>query len=219
MELTQFWTLCSSNSIILELGQLHQFERYCTELIYWNEKVNLISRKDLDNIFERHFLHSLSIIKYVDLKKKAQCIDIGTGGGFPGIPLAIARPDLKMLMVDSIAKKIKLTSMFAEHTGIRDLKAMRTRVEDLHSDIKFRNKFDYVFARAVTEAKYLLNWSDTILKPDGKIILLKGGNLKKEIEDASKLFSNFEFEEIPVSMIGSSWFSEEEKKILICKRK
>ncbi len=219
MELSQFWTLCSSNSIVLELEQLKQFERFNSELIYWNEKVNLISRKDLDNICERHFLHSLSILKYVDLKKKAQCIDIGTGGGFPGIPLAIARPDLKMLLVDSIAKKIKLTSMFAEHTGIRDLKAMRTRVEDLHSDIKYRNKFDYVFARAVTDTKYLINWADTILKPNGQVILLKGGNLKNEISDASQLFPNYEFEEKSITMIGCDWFAEEEKKILICKRK
>lgn len=218
MDLLKFWTSCSMNSIVMSKEQAESFERYYNELVYWNEKVNLISRKDLDNIFERHFIHSLSIIKYKELKKKAKCLDIGTGGGFPGIPLSIVRDDLRMLLVDSIAKKIKLTAMFADHTGNRNIKVRRARVEELHQEQDAIKSFDYIFARAVTETKYIISWSVPLMKPDAEIILLKGGNLEKEIDDASKVFRNFEFEEIPIKIVGFPWFEEEEKKILIIKK-
>ncbi|MGB9912782.1 MAG: 16S rRNA (guanine(527)-N(7))-methyltransferase RsmG, partial [Candidatus Kapaibacteriota bacterium] len=119
MELTEFWTILSANGIILEVEQLKQIERFVKELTYWNDKINLISRKDIDNILENHILHSLSILKYVEIPQKANTLDVGTGGGLPGIPLKIARPDINMILIDSIAKKIKITDMLAKHTGLR----------------------------------------------------------------------------------------------------
>ena len=95
-----FWTTCSANDIVLEKEQVDALKRYHDELIYWNAKVNMISRKDEDNVWDRHILHSLAILKYVTIRPKARVLDVGTGGGLPGIPIKIARPDLKMLLVD-----------------------------------------------------------------------------------------------------------------------
>lgn len=215
MELTEFWTICSGNGIILEINQLNQFKRYYDEILYWNEKVNLISRKDLNNILERHFLHSLSILKYVDLKQKAKCLDIGSGGGFPGIPLGIARPDLHIMMVDSIAKKIKLTDMFAKHTGNRLFSTKNIRVETLCDELKNLKSLDYIFARAVTRTVTLMGWTHRLLKDDGKFVLLKGGDMSVEIEDARKAYPQYKFELIDIDLVGLPWLKNEEKKILV----
>jgi 16S rRNA (guanine527-N7)-methyltransferase len=207
------------NSVVMEKSQVDQFERYHDELIYWNDKVNLISRKDLENIYERHMIHSLTILRYLDIKKKAKCLDIGTGGGFPGLPLAIARPDLKMLLLDSIAKKIKITDMFAKHTGLRGVQTMHARVEELHADRASLKSYDYIFARAVTATRSIMAWSEPLLKNDGKVVLLKGGDLTKEIEDAKVDFPRYDYKVIDIELIGMDWFKKEEKKILVCSKK
>ncbi|MFN3306349.1 MAG: 16S rRNA (guanine(527)-N(7))-methyltransferase RsmG [Candidatus Kapaibacteriota bacterium] len=217
MELTEFWTILSANGIILDVEQLKLIERYSKELSYWNEKVNLISRKDIDNILENHILHSLCVLKYVDIPKKAKCIDIGTGGGLPGIPIKIARPDVKMLLLDSIAKKIKITAMFAQHTTLRGIEAVCKRAEEFAKEKNNFKRFDVVFARGVAKIKTIVIWIKQMMKSDGKIVLLKGGNLKDEIEDAKKLFKNLELEEILIDMVGYEKFKKEEKKIILCK--
>ena len=181
MEPLEFWTICNSNGILLSHEQVDRFERFYKELLYWNEKVNLISRKDMDNIWEHHFLHSLSIVKADLIPAMAKCMDIGTGGGFPGIPVGIAREDCKITLVDSIAKKMKLTSMFAAHTGLRSLTAITTRMEDLSTDKQFKGTYDIIMARAVAPIEKLVNWTLPLLKPQGFYILLKGGDLTQEI--------------------------------------
>ncbi len=217
MELTEFWTILSANGIILDVEQLKLIERYSKELSYWNEKVNLISRKDIDNFLENHILHSLCVLKYVDIPKKAQCIDIGTGGGLPGIPIKIARPDVKMLLLDSIAKKIKITAMLAKHTSLRGIEAVCKRAEEFAKEKNNYKRFDVVFARSVAKIKTVVIWVKEMLKTDGKIVFLKGGNLKDEIEDAKKLYENLELDEILIDLIGYEKFKKEEKKIIICK--
>ncbi|HRP02783.1 MAG TPA: 16S rRNA (guanine(527)-N(7))-methyltransferase RsmG [Candidatus Kapabacteria bacterium] len=217
MDLVKFWTISSSNSIVLTEEQIRQFERFESELRYWNEKVNLISRKDEDNIFERHFLHSLSILKYVDLKYKAHCLDFGTGGGFPGIPLKIARPDLNFLLVDSIKKKVKITDMFAKHTGLRNIKAISTRVEELVNERANQQKYDYIFARAVGKLELIIPWTYKLLKPDGTYIFLKGGDLAEEISQIKSKFPKINVNIIDIKMLGADFFESEAKKIVICK--
>ncbi|MBK6760935.1 MAG: class I SAM-dependent methyltransferase [Ignavibacteria bacterium] len=114
-----FWTTCSANNIVIDKAQVDALKRYHDELLYWNKKVNMISRKDEENVWERHILHSLTLMKYVTFPQKARVLDVGTGGGLPGLPIKIARPDLKMLLVDSIRKKTSMTDMFAQHTDSR----------------------------------------------------------------------------------------------------
>jgi len=216
MLLTEFWTILSANGIILEVEQLKQIERYAKELTYWNEKVNLVSRKDIDNLLENHILHSLSILKYVEIPQKANCIDIGTGGGLPGIPIKIARHDINMVLLDSIAKKIKITEMLAKHTGLRNIQAVCMRAEEF---AKIKNnwaRFDVVFSRGVAKLKTNIAWVKNLLKPGGKIVLLKGGDLTEEIEDAKKMFPNIEIKEFLIDLVGYEKFKNEDKKVLIC---
>ncbi len=216
MDLVKFWTICSTNSIVLDLEQIKSIERYANELKYWNSKVNLISRKDEDNIFERHILHSLSISKYFDFPNKAKVLDVGTGGGLPGIPLKIANPHIDLLMVDSISKKIKITQMFAQHTGLRKISAICARAEDLAEFQDYRKKFDFVISRAVAKIELIIGWTAKLIKPSAKIILLKGGNLDEEIDSAKKLLNNIKIDVINIDMMGVPYFKEDNKKIIVC---
>lgn len=215
MELIEFWTACSTNGIVLTHEQVQLFERYHKDLVYWNEKVNLISRKDTQNIFERHFLHSLSILKYYSPKEKAAVLDIGTGGGFPGIPLKIARQDLHCTLVDSIAKKVQTTSMFAKHLELRNISVIRSRVEELSLDASKKLQFDMITARAVAPLLSLVSWTLPYLKKDGKFVFLKGGNLQDEILELKRKYPQTSTEVIPIEMRGYPMFYDEEKKIVI----
>ncbi len=216
MDIYEFHSVCLVNGIILDDEQIKIFERYHRELVYWNEKINLISKNDIDHIYLRHFLHSLSILKYIYIPQKSFCLDIGTGAGFPGLPIKIARTDLKMTLIDSIKKKAKITEMFALHTGLKYIEVLSKRVEELKKDMDYKNKFDFIFARAVSTVKNLIFWSLPLIKDQGKIVLLKGGDLQKELKEISKLIKNLEVEEIQIDLLNCDWFKNEEKKILIC---
>lgn len=217
MDGIQFWTISAANGIVLDQYQLKNIERFHTELEKWNEKVNMISRQDVDNIYERHILHSLSIMKYVKFPPKAKILDVGTGGGFPGIPLKIALPEVFMLLVDSITKKIKVTEMLAKHTGLRNIETLNARVESLQDIPKYLRSFDFIVARAVAPLVELVSWTEALLKPKGQIILLKGGDLADEIAEAKKKFQNLIVEEHIIEMTGAEWFSKDKKKVLICR--
>ena len=215
MEYTEFWTILSANNIVLDVEQLEQFKRYEKELLYWNEKINLISRQDEQNILEKHFLHCLAILKYVEFPKKARCLDIGTGAGFPGLPLKIALPEIYMTLSDSIRKKLKTTEMFAKHTGLRNIECKLGRIEDLHKDKKYNQYFDIICSRAVAQTVKLIDWSLLLLKNTGKFVFLKGGDLENEVNDAKKKYPQLNFTVMEIDMLGCDWLKNEEKKIII----
>ncbi len=216
MDLVKFWTICSTNSIVLSKEQLKIIERYANELKYWNSKVNLISRKDEENIFERHILHSLSILKYVDFPPKSKVLDVGTGGGLPGIPIKIANPDIDMLLVDSISKKIKMTKMFAQHTSLRKIEAICTRAEDLAKDNNYIKRYDFIISRAVAKIELIIDWTKFLAKDKAKFILLKGGDLREEINSAKMIYPKLKIDEIEINLLGEPYFLNENKKLLIC---
>lgn len=217
MDSIEFWTTCSVNGIVLDRKQMENIDRFHNELRIWNERINMISRQDMDNIYERHILHSLTILKYATIAPKARCIDVGTGGGFPGIPLKIALPEISMLLVDSIAKKSKTAGMFAQHTGLRNISAKTVRAEALADTKEFQSAFDVVTARAVAPLVQLVSWVERLLKPGAQMLFLKGGNLEAEITEAKKKFPGLSVEEHLIDLTGSSWFKEQEKKLLICR--
>lgn len=215
MELTVFWTMCSANGIVMEEEQLNQILRYQKELLYWNKQINLISRQDEENIALHHIFHSLIVCKYINLPAKAKCMDVGTGGGMPGIPIKIANPEIYMLLVDSIKKKLKIAEMMAQHTGLKKIEALCTRAEDLQNTKKYIGYFDFIFARAVAQIEKLLEWTSPLLKYSGKFVFLKGGDLDYEIKVAENKYPKYKFEVKPIIAIGDNWFEKEEKKIVI----
>jgi 16S rRNA (guanine527-N7)-methyltransferase len=166
----------------------------------WNAQINVISRKDLDHLYERHVLHSLAIYKFIQFKSGTSVMDIGTGGGFPGIPLAIMMPEVKFLLTDSIGKKIKVVEAVASSIGAKNIRAQHVRSEQV------REKFDFVVSRAVAELKELLAWCNVKIKKDqinavpNGLICLKGGDLGQEFQGLSR-----EIEIYPLS----DWFEEE----------
>jgi len=154
----------------------------------WNEKINVISRKDIDGLYEKHVLHSLSIAASFEFEPGMEIIDIGTGGGFPGIPLAIFFPEVKFLLADSIAKKLKVVEAVAAGIGLTNISTRHTRAEEIKNQ-----KFDFAVSRAVAPLKELWSWARPLLKtkpmsPDAQhkpgLICLKGGDLAKEIQES-----------------------------------
>ena len=166
----------------LTSSQISQFETLVELYNYWNSKINLISRKDINEIEVRHFLHSLSIAKFFSFKPKTNILDIGTGGGFPGIPLAVIFPDVNFHLTDSIGKKIKVVNEIKNNLGLKNVYAEHIRSENV------KNSYDFIVNRAVTNMSNLvsligdkisnINNHDSI---NNGIISLKGGDLENEL--------------------------------------
>ena len=155
----------------------------------WNSKINVISRKDIDSLYEKHVLHSLSIAAVFDFPAGLEIVDIGTGGGFPGVPLAIFFPEVNFHLVDSIGKKLKIIEAVKEAIGLTNITIQHTRAEEIKN-----RKFDFVVSRAVAPLKDLLQWSIPLLKKSqfisdnqvfrSGLICLKGGDLALEIAES-----------------------------------
>lgn len=167
--------------------QLEQFAALEDLYKEWNAQINVISRKDIDSIYLHHVLHSLSIAAVADFQPGTKVIDIGCGGGFPGVPLAIFFPEVQFHLVDSIAKKLKVVNAVAEGAGITNITTQHTRAEEIKN-----RKFDFAVSRAVAPLKDLWKWSSPLLnKPGTKqlpvmngLICLKGGDLSQEIYES-----------------------------------
>ena len=167
--------------------QIKQFAALKDLYADWNSKINVISRKDMDNFYEHHVLHSLAIAAKFEFTKDMEVMDLGCGGGFPGIPLAIMFPDAKFHLVDSINKKLKVVSEVAAAIGLINLTTQHSRAEEIKN-----RKFDVVISRAVAPLKDLWYWSKPLIRknkitgkdiPNG-LICLKGGDLANEIHES-----------------------------------
>jgi 16S rRNA (guanine527-N7)-methyltransferase len=167
---------------IAQLQQLYSF---------WNNQINVISRKDIDLLYERHVLHSLGIAKVINFLPGERVLDVGTGGGFPGIPLAIMFPQTQFHLVDSIGKKIKVVNEVAAALGLSNVKASHLRAEEV------KEQFDFVVSRAVTQLKDFYPWVKGKFNKASKnklangILYLKGGDLTQEIADAGLAVQQF----------------------------
>ncbi|AWH84871.1 16S rRNA (guanine(527)-N(7))-methyltransferase RsmG [Flavobacterium album] len=166
--------------------QVQQFEKLAALYEDWNAKINVISRKDIDSLYTKHVLHSLGIAKVMEFKPGADVLDVGTGGGFPGIPLAILFPEANFYLIDVIAKKIKVVQEVANALGLENVKAEQMRAENVKQD------FDFIVSRAVTNMPDFVTWvKDKIKKKQqhelkNGILYLKGGDLSEELQDFPK---------------------------------
>jgi 16S rRNA (guanine527-N7)-methyltransferase len=165
--------------------QLQQFAALGPLYKEWNEKINVISRKDIDSLYLKHVLHSLAIATVIEFKPGTEIIDIGTGGGFPGVPLAIFFPEVQFHLVDSIGKKLKIIEAVKEAIGLPNISTQHTRAEEIRN-----RQFDFVVSRAVAPLKELWDWGKPLIKKGDKqelpngLICLKGGDLTQEIHDS-----------------------------------
>lgn len=168
----------------LSENQKDQFNKLFDLYSHWNSQINVISRKDIDLLYERHILHSLGIAKVCSFLPGQHVLDVGTGGGFPGIPLAILFPETQFLLVDSIGKKIKVVNEVATGIGLKNLIAIHTRAEQVNQ------KFDFVVSRAVTQLKDFYPWvrgkfkNSSLSNVKNGVLYLKGGDLTDELRES-----------------------------------
>ena len=166
--------------------QKAQFEALYALYKEWNEKINVISRKDIDNLYINHILHSLGIGKVASFKPGADILDVGTGGGFPGIPLAILFPESNFHLIDSIGKKITVVNEVAKEIGLKNVKAQQIRAEQV------KDTYDFIVSRAVTRMKEFFGWVNTKVKKKSihsignGILYLKGGDLEEEMNELKR---------------------------------
>jgi 16S rRNA (guanine527-N7)-methyltransferase len=167
-------------------NQILQFQKLQSLYEDWNAKINVISRKDIDELYTRHVLHSLGIAKIIEFRPGSRIMDVGTGGGFPGIPLAILHPEVDFYLIDVIAKKIKVVNEVATGLGLKNVKAEQKRAELV------KQEFDFIVSRAVTNMPDFVKWvDDKVAKKQNHelangILYLKGGDLTEELEDFPK---------------------------------
>jgi 16S rRNA (guanine527-N7)-methyltransferase len=228
----EFQTICRRNGLILSDSQLTLFSRFVDGLLEWNSKINLISRHDQENVWFSHVLHSLTPLFFVEFSDGLRVLDLGTGGGFPGIPLAIARPDLELVLLDSIRKKTLAVQDLVDRLGLAGVSVWTGRAEQVHHDLKAAGTFDLVVARAVASLRELVHWSRPYLRVShatpGEIeggsrlrftspglVALKGGDLEKEVAE-TKLKESVRFVRvIGMAFEGSVELGLEDKKAII----
>lgn len=170
----------------LDQKQREQFARLGPLYAHWNQSINVISRKDIDELYVKHVLHSLGIARVQPFLPGSRILDIGTGGGFPGIPLAILFPETEFVLVDSIGKKIKVVQAVADSLGLENVQAVHGRAE------KQKGQFDFIVSRAVTRMSEFVKWTRNKVSPTSRhelqngILYLKGGDLEEELSPFPK---------------------------------
>ena len=191
--------------------QISQFSKLKDLYTYWNDKINVISRKDIENIYLRHILHSLAIAKFINFKNGTTVLDLGTGGGFPGIPLSIIFPNTNFILSDSIKKKILVVNEVVKQLGLENVKSEWSRAENLNQ------KYDFLVTRAVAKMPKIIEWSKGNFNPisindiSNGIIALKGGDVteellgieQKKIVDIKNFFDNHYFIDKKIVYVSS----------------
>lgn len=179
----------------LTANQQKQFEALYDLYVDWNEKINVISRKDIDNLYINHVLHSLGIAKVQTFLPDSSILDVGTGGGFPGIPLAILFPEVQFHLVDSIGKKITVVKEVSQALGLKNVKAEQIRAEQIN------HQYDFIVSRAVTRLKEFYGWIHRKTKKqnrherDNGILYLKGGDLDEELNELKRPYQVYDLSE------------------------
>lgn len=168
-----------------QIGQFRKLESLYRE---WNAKINVISRKDIDHLAERHVLHSLGIAKIIQFNRGTRILDVGTGGGFPGIPLALYFPEVQFHLIDSIGKKIKVVNAITEQLGLENVTSAQSRAEDI------TGKYDFIVSRAVTTLPLLVKWVSPFIRKENfnalhnGILYIKGGDFTEELLSLNKKY-------------------------------
>lgn len=197
--------------------QTEQFKLLYDLYVDWNSKINVVSRKDIESLYEKHVLHSLAIAKYIQFEKGTKILDIGTGGGFPGIPLAILFPDTEFTLCDSVAKKIKVAEEISKGIGLNNTDFVVGRVENL------KEEFHFILSRAVAPMETLYRWTQDYIAEDcfnsklNGYLLLKGGDLKEEIKELKRLNAKLHVQTADLNTFFEGEFFETKQLVYIFK--
>lgn len=228
----QFEAICRQNGLLITDHQREQFRLYALQLLKWNKSVNLISRKDENNLWQRHLLHCSSLLFHLSFLPASAVLDLGTGGGLPGIPLKILLPSLQVVLIDSIRKKTVATASIIKDLSLRNIKVESGRAEELARRDQYKHRFDYVVARAVGELKELVSWSSGFLRSRGPavakdvdttkrliqppaLIAMKGGDLEAEVREAKRDRRVKHIEIVGLTIRGVDEMISPEKKAVI----
>ncbi len=175
---------CNKIKVDINDEQVLKFYKYMNMLIEWNEKINLTAIVEPKEIILKHFIDSLTVCNY--LNEGSSVVDVGTGAGFPGIPLKILRPDIDVTLMDSLNKRINFLQIVIKELGLNGIVAIHGRIEDFGKNKDFRGKFDYSVSRAVANLSVLSEYMLPLVKISGKCICMKGSNVDEELEKANK---------------------------------
>ncbi|MBO4904862.1 MAG: 16S rRNA (guanine(527)-N(7))-methyltransferase RsmG [Lachnospiraceae bacterium] len=183
-----FFKILSEWNIRISDKQMDLFERYYKLLVSWNEKINLTAVTEKDDVFIKHFADSVALIRYADLSGK-RILDIGTGAGFPGVPISIMCPGCSIVLADSLNKRIRFLDELVEDLELDDIITVHGRAEDLAFDKRFREGFDFVVSRAVANMSVLSEYCLPFVKPGGVFVSYKGASVDEELSDAKNAIS------------------------------
>ena len=229
-------TTCAQNGLQLSDEQFRLLEEYAVRLVGWNRKLNLVSRRDEENLWTKHILHCLSLMFKVEIAKGVKMLDLGTGGGLPGVVLKIARPDLLFTLLDSTQKKINVVKNLLDSLGLAGIDAAWGRAEDLGKQNEYARQYDIVVARAVAPLKDLTRWSYPFLKRNASgveargedtpspmkkqingpaLVAFKGGDLDDEIRQLRIRPYIGAISTIELTLAGSTQLEDRDKKIVI----
>lgn len=223
------YTLCRKNNIFITDIQISRLSLFKSLLLDWNKKINLVSRKNEEGVWKGHIALSLSILFKIEFPSGSNLLDLGTGGGFPGIPLSILLPDCYFTLLDSTQKKITCVQSMSESLQLKNVKTVWGRAEELNQNHPYRNTFDVVVTRSVSNLSNLLEWGAPFLKQTKKIniyqdkvlistptlITLKGAEIDEEEALAQKQFPLIALQSIPLTFAGSEEFDNLEKKLIL----
>lgn len=215
-ELLNFCRHAGNLGIILNEDQLGKFDLYRRELLKWNEKTNLISDKSAQEISNRHFLDSLTALPFID-KQDARIIDIGCGAGFPGIPLKIALPALRLYLLETNRKKVSFLKHIVRLLSLTETTVLHERVENLVMNDKWKSFFDILISRAAFKLPEMLPWGAFLLAPAGKFIALKSMDIDQEFSEAAKAAGRYGFCQFLQQDINEKW-SDITRKIIVGKK-
>ncbi len=224
-DINWFASVCAENGVSLSSKQAYQFELYRNSLLSWNNKLNLISRKDEEHFYSRHVLNCISFLFARRFEEDARLLDFGSGGGLPGLPIKILYPDIRLVLLDSIGKKTSALSGIVNDLQIPGVQVVTGRGEEIAKTDEFKGIFDYVVSRAAGKLHEVIKWSRLFLSeyqptsqreiPKGVLIVLKGGGFDEELNIARKMKFVKSVEISELAFHGMDQIDNKEKKLVL----
>ena len=214
---TEVRQICLDNGLIVSDSQWRVLEKWADLLLNYNQEINLISRKQTDLLWEKQILHCLSLPILQKIPNGLEVFDFGTGGGLPGIILAIIRPDLHLTLVDSRQKKVAVVQKIVDHLGLSNVRVICGRGELLGKQAEWNQRFSVITARAVAPLIDLVNWTIGLRKPESALHILKGGEIQDEINALSLMFTGIKISKSPIVLKGYAKFKQNQKYIISIK--